>query len=307
MANYQACKPFPEGFDTPAYKLSVPVSSARFFCLSGGGPAGEALKVQFTSGLIDVVELGDKALIKGESNVRAFRARGLTAGKGKVGAVLASGQPYSAELDFEVVADTDGTGTKLTTAFSESRSFLRQAIQKLMDLNLRLGSMAMNLPVSLVGDDAATYDVVRRWLATPELTQPDRQTKANEAKMVVTKAIGLLTKNLNLKTSAGADPTVMRSPRGGFGLSYPNQPDLGLELCVHCFDTKGPNCRHDVVSHEFFHMIGVGHGEPVGGRPLDYAKRPLATILALNSADHLAQLVAELNTGKFDACTRDNE
>ena len=66
-------------------------------------------------------------------------------------------------------------------------------------------------------------------------------------------------------------------------------------------------CRHDVVTHEFFHMLGVGHGEAPGEPPRPWAVRPLPSAQALNSADHLAQLVADITTGKTDACTRRGE
>jgi hypothetical protein len=164
--------------------------------------------------------------------------------------------------------------------------------------------------VSLVGDVGTAHDLVMKWLATPPLTNPDgtkvpdQQRKAGETRVVVNQAVLLLTKNLNLKTSAGTDPTVMRSPRDGFGLSYTSRPDLGVELCEDCFSFAGPHCRHDVVTHEFFHLIGIGHGERPGQKGLRFARRPLPTALALNSADHLAQLVAEITTGKCDACTR---
>jgi hypothetical protein len=85
-----------------------------------------------------------------------------------------------------------------------------------------------------------------------------------------------------------------------------NSPDLGLQCGDGFFTKDGPNCRRDVVTHEFFHLMGVAHG---GGALLGPTIRSAITTpaQALNSADNLAQLVAELRTFKSpstDACAR---
>ncbi len=72
------------------------------------------------------------------------------------------------------------------------------------------------------------------------------------------------------------------------------------------FGVDGPNCRRDVVVHEFFHLLGVKHG---GGALMGPTIRSAITTpdQALNSADNLAQLVAQLRTFKSpntDACAR---
>lgn len=60
-----------------------------------------------------------------------------------------------------------------------------------------------------------------------------------------------------------------------------------------------------MITHEFFHFLGVNHG---GGPPDKPTPRDKITTpaQALDSADNLAQLVAEIVTpgGKTDACAR---
>jgi hypothetical protein len=63
-----------------------------------------------------------------------------------------------------------------------------------------------------------------------------------------------------------------------------------------------------VITHEFFHFLGVKHG----GSSLDgptIRGNIKTTAQALDSADNLAQLVAEIVTpgGKTDACARAGE
>jgi hypothetical protein len=63
-----------------------------------------------------------------------------------------------------------------------------------------------------------------------------------------------------------------------------------------------------VITHEFLHFVGVHHG----GGPTDSATirhNIRTTSQALDSADNLAQLVAEITTpgGRTDACARAGE
>jgi hypothetical protein len=44
MANFQASRYMPTGFDDAAYRLSLFPDNGRFVCLYGGGPGGVPLK-----------------------------------------------------------------------------------------------------------------------------------------------------------------------------------------------------------------------------------------------------------------------
>ncbi len=92
----------------------------------------------------------------------------------------------------------------------------------------------------------------------------------------------------------------------GFHAATYGSVDRGLDCGDDFFSPDGPNCRCDVVTHELFHLLGVGHG---GGAPNAPTIRHLISTpeKALDSADNLAQLSAELMGARTDACTRAND
>jgi hypothetical protein len=61
-----------------------------------------------------------------------------------------------------------------------------------------------------------------------------------------------------------------------------------------------------VASREFFHIVGVGHGEKEGEPGAPWADRNVVTTpeRALNAADNLPPLAAKLQGGACDACQR---
>ena len=71
-------------------------------------------------------------------------------------------------------------------------------------------------------------------------------------------------------------------------------PD-GIHLCDLFFNSP-PECHKDRITHEYFHLVGLGD------KP---KKRELHTTDdALNDADAMAQLVTHIATGRTDACAR---
>ncbi len=120
-------------------------------------------------------------------------------------------------------------------------------------------------------------------------------------------AANLMWRNYNVKTSGGGAIVLTHAVGERYhGLTQLNSPDLGMKCGDPFFHPDGPNCRRDVVTHEFFHFIGVKHG---GGALMGPTIRSAITtpLQALDSADNLAQLVAELRTFKTpntDACAR---
>ena len=113
-------------------------------------------------------------------------------------------------------------------------------------------------------------------------------------------------RNINIKTSAFNDVQLTRVAGTFHGLANIGAPDLGVQCGKPFFTDDGPNCRRDVITHEFFHLVGVQHGGTLG----DTVRRNITTpALALDSADNLAQMVAELETPsrRTDACARRKE
>ncbi|MEP7111041.1 MAG: peptidoglycan-binding domain-containing protein [Ferruginibacter sp.] len=185
---------------------------------------------------------------------------------------------------------------KMAAAFRASRATLRSARDKLFDL-----ANAIRDKKQLTPGLTRIFNIAAKWLNL------DPSNK-DAAVPHLDKASELMLRNINLKTSTGTDVQLTRVSANFHAQSTTNSPDLGLRCGTPFFSPDGPNCRRDVVTHEFFHMVGVAHG---GGGLNDPTIRSAITTpaQALNSADNLAQLVAELETpgGKTDACARGGE
>lgn len=88
---------------------------------------------------------------------------------------------------------------------------------------------------------------VGRWLKVD--TSPTTAARANAAS-VIRRAMTLMDRNLNVRTSSGAVPTLRRVP-GPFHAFVDGNPDNGVNCGDPFFDVDGPNCRRDVITHEF--------------------------------------------------------
>ncbi|MGA2410559.1 MAG: hypothetical protein ABSG46_09260 [Candidatus Binataceae bacterium] len=193
-------------------------------------------------------------------------------------------------------------------AFQNSRDSLRGTIRKLNDLITAINH-SRGGPLDAMNQ--STFNAVVKWLRVdprkPSSAIPD-----------INSAIGLMNQNLALKTSAGNDPPLRHggpivvlgslTPTTHYHANTPGGPDRGTNFGDDFFAKDGPHCQRDVVTHEFFHMLGVHHGGGALNGPTVRAaiSNPAQ---ALDSADNLAQLVAELTTpgGKTDACARAGE
>ncbi len=192
-------------------------------------------------------------------------------------------------------------------ALRASRASLRESVRKLDNLIAAIRA-SKGRPLDAV--NIMTYIAAVKWLnldpKNPTLTIPTIQS-----------ARDLMNRNANIKTSAGADPPLAHGGaitlQGGvvtsnYHANTPGGPDRGTDCGDTFFNDDGPNCRRDVISHEFFHMLGVHHG---GGALNGATIRSAITTpaQALDSADNLAQLAAQLTTpkGVTDACTRPGE
>ncbi len=181
----------------------------------------------------------------------------------------------------------------MAAALRASRTSLRSARDKLFDLaNAIRASKPLTPPL------AKTLKIATKWLKLPANLQA--------ALPHLDAAAVLMLRNLNVTTRAST-PVVLTRVVGTFhGLSNINGPDLGVRCGTPFFTKDGVNCRRDVVTHEFFHLVGVQHGGTLG----DTVRSNITTPgLALDSADNLSQMVAELETpgGRTDACARRRE
>ncbi|HWB25762.1 MAG TPA: DUF4157 domain-containing protein [Chitinophagaceae bacterium] len=83
-----------------------------------------------------------------------------------------------------------------------------------------------------------------------------------------------------------------------FAWSYTSDPNAGVSCC-DLFFKANDLCRADVLTHEHFHLVGLGHGTR-GGKDTTRAERTVAE--CLNSADNMAQLVGQLAGKTNDNC-----
>jgi N-acetylmuramoyl-L-alanine amidase len=180
----------------------------------------------------------------------------------------------------------------IDTAFQQSRQTLRTARSALHQL--RTGVATTGAPRN--DFEERVMISVGRWLHAPTSPlQADRQ----ELVRVLDLAIGLFDQNLAVPVPAG----FFRRRAGAtfHAEAFIGRPDLGLAVGDPYVSTDGPKCRRDVLTHELFHMVGVHHGAGIGN--LGVARAAVTTSAgALDSADHLAQLVSEIMDGTTDAC-----
>jgi hypothetical protein len=169
----------------------------------------------------------------------------------------------------------------MAAALRQSRSTLRGARDKLFDL-----ANALRAGKPLTKTLTHFFNVAAKWLNLDK-TNPRAAVPHLDAVTL------LMLRNINLKTSTGADVQLRRVTGTFHAQSFGNAPDRGLECGTPFFTVDGPNCRRDVVTHEFFYMIGVNHGGGSLTGPT-IRRRITTTAQALDSADNLAQLVAEL-------------
>jgi len=186
-------------------------------------------------------------------------------------------------------------------ALQESRRTVRAAIVTLTTLagKLQLGNEIMT------DEEKKALAAAVVWLRIDPapLTAQKKRTIAQ----TIRTAVGLLQRSVAVRTSKGADPEMRRTGTSDHAQTFGN-PDLGVHCGIPFFTVDGPNCRRDVITHEFLHFVGLHHGGgPLSGATIRH--NILTTVQALDSADNLAQLVAEITTpnGTTDACARRGE
>jgi peptidoglycan hydrolase-like protein with peptidoglycan-binding domain len=201
-----------------------------------------------------------------------------------------------------LVGAKDDDDLKMQIALGESRRTLLLAIASLEGLRRAIIRQTLPRGAPLTADETRILTAVGKWLNV-NAGAPVR------ALPTIGSAISLMRRNVTLQTSKGTPPPLVRVP-GTFHaqVTTPNSPDVGVQCGDPFFTVDGPNCRRDVVTHEIFHFLDVHHG---GGALNGPTIRSAITTpaQALDSADNLAQLVAEIVTpgGKTDACARVGE
>lgn len=195
----------------------------------------------------------------------------------------------------------DDDALKMQLALKASRTAVQQATQALHRLQLAILRSKLPLAPPLSPAEQKVNAAVIKWLNVdprrPLLSLP-----------TIGSAISLMVRSLGVRTSTGAIPDLRRVPDSFFAQVRGGDPDLGVECGESFFAFGGANCRRDVITHEFFHFLGVKHGGSALDQPTTRTNITTPAV-SLDSADNLAQLVAEIvtPTGATDACARQNE
>jgi hypothetical protein len=129
---------------------------------------------------------------------------------------------------------------------------------------------------------------IRQWL---NITPAD-----SDFLQTIRKAQGLIWKNIKINTfKVRAANKAYPLCKTNWGFSLGN-PSLGIYLCDTLFNEKSRQCRAEALTHEYFHLVGIVHGEdkknkvpPVGAT--------FPTDQALNSAHHMTELAFQLAGG----------
>ncbi len=296
------------GFNSSAYALTLPLDNRRAVALLGGGPAGEALTVGAadTSKVRIVERTATRSGDPLPSGSREFWVDGIGVGTTTLFARLADGRDYSKPLAVNISNTADKV--RMVDAFRTSRDTLVQAIRALRDLQKPVIASQFNPPSTrlfnrspvLNTDQLRVMTAVAKWLNVPnfdpKLGPTEYKAWATQVSVAIIRAVALMQDNLNLRMDV-----FVRVPEGVHAQVFGGS--LGVECGEPFFSTDGPHCRRDVLTHELFHQLGVGHGiDPLSGPTIH--RFGITTSQSLNSADNLAQLVADIVGASTDCCTR---
>jgi len=127
-------------------------------------------------------------------------------------------------------------------------------------------------------DDQRVIDAAGRWLLTPQVNSTFWDTLST--------ARDLVAKNQALNAAHHIDTT-----KNDYAYVYGlDTVDKGLFFGMPFFNTNS-NCRREVVTHEYFHFLGLGHFYST-----------TTTGEALQCAHHMAELVFDIATGCTLGC-----
>ena len=308
MANFQKASGVGgSGFNESAYTLTLPLDNRRSVALYGGGPKGEGLNVVAADSsklrVAEHKETRDHNPL--DPNVREFWVDAVEVGSTALLAKLPDGSEYCQRLPVTITNSADKA--KMVDSFRTSRDTLTTTIRNLGDLSSALLRSQLNPPSTRIfshtpvlnNDQKRWMKAVSKWLNLPDF---NASLPPTEYKMWVTKVVwnlstatGLMRKNLLLQNDI-----FVRVPDGFNACVYGPGSD-GIECGEPFFTAKGPKCRRDVLTHEVFHLFGVGHGiDPTNGPTIH--RFGITPEQSLNSADNLAELVADVIDDATDSC-----
>ena len=264
------------GFDSSAYRMTVPEGYARYVVLEGFGPGGAALNIVAESIPTDAFRID---VFPSRWNPQPPASTSLTIrigarkpGSGKIRALF-KGQDYSQPLPVQVPPDNDGTVKALQEAFRLSSEALVKANERLDELRKAMVAAIGPLPFqanwSVIG---GYYVLAATVLNMPEAhLQPGQVNATPKQKEIFKTALPTLTGALDRIQSSiglwvkGETPLLMRSDlEPDFAYVFGTTRDHrvhGIELMKLSFSHSGTLGRAATFLHERFHLTGAGHGE----------------------------------------------
>lgn len=227
------------------------------------------------------------------------------------------GKMTIARLDDEMFGKEGHTPSGAThadiirNAFNASRDSLRNALRLLRSLETSVNNVAAlteseksKALTELITNEARDILVLSRRL----LTSADPLSK--EFRDALHKTIDVLQQNLN-QSSTGTDPLAIIVDQGSAGRcafspiplasTQRKDPQPRVSVCDPFFTARDDLLRRDVITHEFFHLLGAT--DP--GFDKDHSVSN--TREALTNPNTLAQIVARLNDRTRQVNTDGNE
>lgn len=185
-------------------------------------------------------------------------------------------------------------------ALQASKNTVGQAIPK-MDALLAAIKASPGTPLNAV--NMWTFIAVVKWLKVDSKNLAAAAPTIQSARDLMDR-----NRNLNPPLLRGGQIEISGVLRSDYHAYSTGSEAGGVNCGDMFFNPDGPNCRRDVVTHELFHMLGVHHGGAAND-PVTHRELITTPAQALDSADNLAQLVAQIITSKgvTDACTRAGE
>ncbi|GAB4226255.1 MAG: hypothetical protein Kow00121_54430 [Elainellaceae cyanobacterium] len=133
----------------------------------------------------------------------------------------------------------------------------------------------------------------------------------NQFLITIQEAQKLMSKNLKCQSQYShlvrRDEPFCQKHGETWAWSFINNPQGGIHLCRSWFNTC-MECQRDVITHEFFHLVGLKDMvDPTGREPNTKRDRMVLTPSeSLRDANEMAQLVSHITTGLTDACHKFN-
>jgi hypothetical protein len=165
-------------------------------------------------------------------------------------------------------------------SFAASRASLRTASARLKDLQTRAEALAklngvqrLSAATRLALSFSRDIAVISRRLLVPS------DPASKEFRDALAKAISLIDQNLTLPNTITAARNSGKCVRPAFAWTSPGRRPPDTDLCTKWFGSP-EDLRRDVITHEYFHTLGLG----------DISVN--STAQALGNANTLAQVVA---------------